>query len=119
MSKTYKSRIINKHDSQENWEKALAFIPFLGEIIIYDIDENYNYERLKIGDGIHTVNELQFIDEFLSIPSERIIHNEEYLLSELLNEYLLNVDYENLLSFDTDELVFNKQTAILGQAILG
>jgi hypothetical protein len=27
-----------------------------GEIIIYDIDATYNYERIKIGDGATTVD---------------------------------------------------------------
>ena len=30
-------------------------------MIVYDPDENYNYSRVKIGDGISTANELPFI----------------------------------------------------------
>jgi len=48
--------IILKHDSAENWKKAINFIPKLGEIIIYDdMDPPF-----KIGDGIHNVNDLPF-----------------------------------------------------------
>jgi hypothetical protein len=32
-------------------------------LIVYDIDENYNYERFKIGDGSSNVNDLPFISE--------------------------------------------------------
>lgn len=55
-----KGRIIHKHDTEENWKKAINFIPQMGEIIIYDIDNNYSYQRMKIGDGIHTVSALPF-----------------------------------------------------------
>lgn len=58
--KNIKSRIIHKHDTAENWAKATSFIPKQGEIIVYDIDANYNYERLKIGDGVQNVNALPF-----------------------------------------------------------
>jgi hypothetical protein len=66
------SRLILKHDTEENWNKAgaeakgdKAFIPKQGEIIIYDRDNAYFYERLKIGDGISPVDVLPFylIDE--------------------------------------------------------
>ena len=56
--KIFNTRIIHKHDTEANWKKATNFIPKQGELIVYDIDENYNYERIKIGDGVNTVNEL-------------------------------------------------------------
>lgn len=59
------SRIILKHDSEENWNKAINFIPKQGEIIIYDKDDNYSYERIKIGDGETFVKDLPFIEENL------------------------------------------------------
>ena len=46
------SRIINKHDLEVNWNKAVNFIPKAGELIVYDIDSTYSYERFKIGDKI-------------------------------------------------------------------
>ena len=55
-------RIVNKHDIQANWEKATNFTPMLGEIIVYDVDENFAYERFKIGDGQQNVNALPFAD---------------------------------------------------------
>lgn len=58
-------RSIQKHDIEENWKKAVNFIPMAAEIIIYDRDENYNYERLKIGDGVTLVNELSFYNEII------------------------------------------------------
>jgi hypothetical protein len=58
--KTLKSRIIHKHDTAANWLKATTFVPKQGEIIVYDIDADYSYERFKIGDGKTTVNSLPF-----------------------------------------------------------
>lgn len=61
--KTFPSRFVCKHDTEENWKKATNFSPKQAEPIIYDIDENYSYERLKIGDGTTNVNDLPFADE--------------------------------------------------------
>ena len=58
-------RIVNKHDTEENWLKATGFTPMKGELIVYDVDENYNYERIKIGDGAKNVNDLKFVDDAL------------------------------------------------------
>lgn len=56
-------RIVNKHDTEANWQKATGFTPKQGEVIVYDIDENYSYERIKIGDGKSNINDLPFIDK--------------------------------------------------------
>ena len=58
--KKFNSRVINKHDTEENWNKS-SFIPKQGEVIVYDIDSTYNYERIKIGDGANNVNDLPFV----------------------------------------------------------
>jgi hypothetical protein len=55
-----KTRIIQKHAIESDWAKAVNFTPLQGEIIIYDIDDNYDYERIKIGDGVQNVNDLPF-----------------------------------------------------------
>lgn len=72
--KEIKSRIILKHDNEINWNKASSFIPKQGEVIIYDIDNNYTYERMKIGDGITNVIDLPFImqHEFEEITSDEV-----------------------------------------------
>lgn len=65
MTNQIKTRVINKHDIEANWIKAINFIPLQGEIIVYDVDDNYNYERFKIGDGKTLINALPFADEAL------------------------------------------------------
>lgn len=60
MAKTLKARIVQKHDTEANWKKALNFIPKQAEIIVYDKDEIYDYIRLKVGDGTTKINDLPF-----------------------------------------------------------
>lgn len=60
--KILNTRIVHKHDTEENWLKATSFAPKNGELIIYDEDENHSYKRVKIGDGTTNVNTLPFID---------------------------------------------------------
>ena len=77
--KTFKSRLVQKHDTEANWLKATNFIPKQGEIIIYDIDTTYNYERMKIGDGTTVVSSLPFTtatvlaDAKLYIPMGQLV----------------------------------------------
>lgn len=59
--KTLKTRIIHKHATEIDWAKATTFIPKQGELIVYDVDDNYTYERFKIGDGTTAVSSLPFV----------------------------------------------------------
>ena len=115
IEKNMNARIQHKHDIEANWNKALNFIPKIGEIIVYDIDENYNYSRFKIGDGVRTINNLEFL-----LDTQYILHNSN-TLSQLLEQHIFNIDYDTILAFDTSEIVFGNTstTSILGQAILG
>lgn len=61
MEKVVKARVQHKHDVEANWLKATNFIPLASEIIVYDSDENYNYPRIKIGDGKTNINNLPFV----------------------------------------------------------
>lgn len=61
--KTLNTRIQQKHDIEANWLKAVNFIPKVGEVIVYDIDETHTTPRMKIGDGVKNINELEFIGE--------------------------------------------------------
>lgn len=56
-NQTFQGRVVQKHDTEANWKKATNFIPLKGEIILYD-----DLRKIKIGDGITKVNELEFID---------------------------------------------------------
>ena len=65
-NKTYNGRIVHKHDTEANWKKATNFTPIAGEIIIYEKDANYDYDRVKIGDGTSNVNALPFINDAIT-----------------------------------------------------
>ncbi len=54
-----KSNAIVKVDTPQNWEKAINYIPNMFTIIVYDFENNS--PKIKLGDGIHTVNELPFL----------------------------------------------------------
>ena len=60
-TKSLKTRIQNKHDTEANWAKATTFKPLAGELIIYDKDSNNAKPRFKVGDGITTVTSLPFV----------------------------------------------------------
>ena len=126
-NKYIQGRAIQKHDIEKNWLKAVNFIPMAGEIVVYDRDDNildealrgdYSYARVKIGDGIRNVNDLPFIQE--TIESSKVICGPNLLLSDILEAYVLNIDYNSTLAFDTSEVIFGtNSSAVLGQAILG
>lgn len=69
-----KTRIIHKHDTAANWELAVNFIPKQGEIIIYDKDSTYNYERFKIGDGATLVSALPFVNDALKAEIQTLLN---------------------------------------------
>lgn len=77
--KEFNTRIVHKHDIQANWEKAVGFIPKQGELIVYDADENYDYQRIKIGDGVKNVNALPFYNDGFVSYSEQNLTDEQKL----------------------------------------
>lgn len=106
--KRINGRIVLKHDIESNWILATGFTPMAGEIIIYDIDDNYDYERLKIGDGVQNVNSLPFYAgswEDLSdrpfgvetILSRTVVHEKTINNTDgVLNSRSINYDISNL-----------------------
>lgn len=74
-TKTVKGRISNKHGTEEYWilsvytdatkaiKRANPFIPLSGELIIYDPDSIYDYQRFKFGNGVSNVCDLPFVGE--------------------------------------------------------
>jgi hypothetical protein len=110
MPKVMQSRIQHKHDLEVNWLKA-TFVPLKGELIIYDAENDtdaipegrttrYSYSRFKIGDGVKTVNELQFtLDNYATIDS---IPNTDNFASKTELETLQN-SLDNLIGCGTTD----------------
>lgn len=61
-NKTFQGRIVQKHDTKANWDKATNFVPLKGEIIVYD-----DLKKIKIGDGTTKVGSLAFINDLDTI----------------------------------------------------
>lgn len=55
-----KARVTLLHKPESEWIKLGTFKPEPGEIVLYDPDDNYDYVRIKAGDGVHTIQELDF-----------------------------------------------------------
>lgn len=52
------TRIQHKYDTQENWNKAVNFVPKKGELIIYS-----DIKKFKVGDGSSKLSVLDFYDD--------------------------------------------------------
>ena len=112
IEKNMNTRIQHKHDTEANWNKAVNFIPKIGEIIVYDIDENYNYSRFKIGDGVRTINNLEFSQADLTGYATESYVNEglatkqpvgDYALkSEIPTDYLTTIPSEYITDTELD-----------------
>lgn len=72
--KRLNTRIVHKHAVEADWLKATGFIPMAGELIVYDADADYSYERIKIGDGTSNVNSLPFVDDALRATLVELIN---------------------------------------------
>lgn len=55
-----KSNAVVKVDTEENWAKAINYIPDSFTIIVYEFENSS--PKVKIGDGVHKVNELPFLN---------------------------------------------------------
>ena len=102
-------RIIQKHETEANWNKATKFIPKLGEVIIYDPDANHTTSRIKIGDGTTVVANLPFvqqgfIDSQLSNTSENAVQN-KVIKNELSTK--ANASHTHNLNDVTTKTAFN------------
>ena len=58
-----KARISLLHRTEADWLKFKSWVPEAGECILYDPDEHYAYTRIKVGDGIRNLQDLDFIIE--------------------------------------------------------
>lgn len=86
--KKIQTRIINKHDTKANWDKAVNFVPLKGEIIIYT-DEN----KVKIGDGETTVINLPYATASdASVVTSGTFSNGTFTFKNSKNEQIFTID---------------------------
>lgn len=76
-------RFTLKNDTEENWKKAVNFIPKKGEPIIYNKDTKHNYSRIKIGDGSTKVSDLPFsnIDNVAKLDESNTFTEKNYFVN--------------------------------------
>ena len=125
-NKNLDTRIINKHDTEENWSKA-NFIPKQGELIIYDVDNNHYIERFKIGDGTTSVNNLPFrsidggYDGFIKILPETTLNFTNSTSLLLTDCQPIELDKKYIVTFDnTDyELISRGDSEGYGEICIG
>lgn len=80
--KQVKGKVLAKHETEAIWDESnygagVAYVPELGEKVIYDPDDQHLYPRVKYGDGINIVKYLPF-----SIDPYAIAFGYEQNLSE-------------------------------------
>ncbi len=90
--KRWYSRVVHKHDIEANWNRALEFIPMQGEIVVYDADETYNYERFKIGDGKNAISALPFADVALQDYVDEEITTLYESVARIIAQMQINID---------------------------
>ena len=95
--KRMKVRLVCKHDTETNWAKASNFKPEKGELIIYDIDNNHSYERMKIGDGNTLVSNLPFVLDNVVINTSNLAKlNDSNTFTGTANTFTNQVDLQGL-----------------------
>lgn len=75
-NKQFNVRQIQKHDTEANWDLTDGFIPFDGELIVYDKDATHDKPRIKIGDGVTDVKNLPFSGGGYDKPAEGIPYSD-------------------------------------------
>lgn len=70
MSNRYDNvRIQHKREISADWAAASGFVPLDGELIIYKADDENPVPRLKIGNGVDNVNNLEFFTgDYSNLP---------------------------------------------------
>lgn len=126
---TLKARILVKRDTTENWNRALGFIPMLGEVIIYtdyqtktytveeygeQVTKTVNIPGIKIGTGNAYVQDLAFADEDLRDTLMAHINNADLhttLAEKLFWNNKINIDD----SYDIQHEELEDETLILNR----
>jgi hypothetical protein len=55
-----KARVSNLIKTEAEWAK-LSFKPYPGELIVYAPENSSSCAKIKVGDGVHLLNELPFV----------------------------------------------------------
>lgn len=112
IKKIIQTRTTQKHDTEENWLKAVNFIPKKGEIIIYDKDSNYDYNRIKIGDGDKTASQLPFVTDnyYTKLETDEKLETKQNSLNQnQLSAVNSGITNEKVTKYDGYETIINNK----------
>lgn len=70
-----KARVSHLHKTEAEWLKLGSWKPEAGELVVYDPDARHPYARLKVGDGIKTLKDLDF---FVDKAALALIQKQHY-----------------------------------------
>ena len=76
-----------------------------GELIVYDVDADYAYERIKIGDGTTNINSLPFVDDALRATLVALINavdDKVDAVSTLVGDTSVSAQITNAISGKSD-----------------
>jgi hypothetical protein len=83
-----KARVSNLHKTEAEWAKLNNWKPEAGELVVYDTDDTFNYPRVKLGDGEHSLSELPFfIDQAALSLVEKLTNTEKILDAGRITAY--------------------------------
>lgn len=81
-----KARVSNLIKTEAEWLQ-INFKPLAGELIVYAPDKNFDYARIKIGDGNHFLHELPFVMEAIATASITEHTHQEVFDAGRITEY--------------------------------
>lgn len=82
-----KARISQLHMTEAEWQKHSSLIPEPGEFIVYDSDAEHAHVRVKVGDGVHNIEELDFFVESTILEILKQIRFEDTVDGGRISEY--------------------------------
>lgn len=113
---TLNTRIQLKMDTETSWNASAlvadggtkqsgnSFIPKRGELIIYSVDNTHAFCRLKVGDNVHSVPQLPFIDA--GSVNSLIISEVIQVYDELDDFPLVGASYSLYVDKETSKLYY-------------
>lgn len=87
----YNLKSVPFHATEAEWLE-INYVPKQAEIILYDIDQEHNYLRFKIGDGLNQVSSLPFA--IMSKTEAEMYINSQIASAGHLKRVILNIDEE-------------------------
>ena len=114
--KKINARIAHKHDIEANWLQATDFVPLAGELIMYDADPDNPQPRVKIGNGVDNINNLEFIydKDIFALKAEIptldnvLSKTEQELTTEEIEQVHKNLKLGNLATEEQVEALFQR-----------